>query len=224
MKRTFLAAMTVTLILALTGCGNDHNNPPPPPLVAQIFTDQLVDGDILVPFNAPASSGIVTNLTNTIQSVLAGVVPATGDQYRAFLDFPLGGPNGVPLNASIVSATLDIVIDSVSPGAAVPLRIDLISFPPPLIATDWDRGIQPSLASVIGPVITSADVFVPALNNHVLIDVTPLMVQAQVQAVPNFQIRILDDAGTAAPWLIEIDDSTGANRAALAPFLTVQFF
>ncbi len=156
------------------------------------------------------------------QSLFAGVVPATLDESRAFLDFPLGGPNGVPLNASIVSATLDIVIDSISPGAAVPLRIDLISFPPPLIATDFDRIIQPSLASVVGPVITSADVFVPALNNHVLIDVTPLMVQAQVQAVPNFQIRILDDSGT--PGLIEIDDSTGANRLNFAPLLTVQFF
>ncbi len=222
MKRTFLAAMTVTLIFALTGCGNDHNNPPPP-IATQIFTDQLVDGDILVPFGLPASSGIVTNLTSTIQSVFAGVVPATGDEYRAFLDFPLGGPNGVPFNASIVSATLDIVIDSVSAGAAVPITIELISFPPPLIAADWDRGIQPPLASVLGPVITSADVFVAALNNHVFIDVTPLMVQAQVQALPNFQIRILEDSG-AVPGLIEIDDSTGANRLNLAPLLTVQFF
>jgi hypothetical protein len=162
-------------------------------------------------------------MTLTIQSVFAGIDPSTGNEYRAFLDFPLGGQNGVPLNASIASATLDIVIDSVSvsPGAAIPIRVDLVSFPPPLIVTDFDRNTLTPLASVIGPLITSADV-----NNHVFIDVTPLMVEAQIQAVPNFQIRILEDFGPPVPLqgLIEIDDSTGANRTALAPLLQVQYF
>lgn len=221
MKRKYLVAIMIFISLALIGCGHDHSSAPPPTIiVTQIFTDQTIDGDILVPFGTPFANGTVTNLTPTIQSVFAGIVPSTtGDEFRAFLDFPLGGPNGVPLNAGINSATLDIFIDSVSPGAAIPIRIDLVSFPPPLIATDFDRNTLLPLASVIGPLITSADV-----NNHVFIDVTSLMVEAQNQALPNFQIRILEDFGPVTPGLIEIDDSTGANRAVLAPLLQVEFF
>jgi hypothetical protein len=223
MKRKYLAAIMVFTNLALMGCGHDYSSAPPPPIVTQIFSDSAIDGDILVPFGSPISSGIITEgMTLTIQSVFAGI-DSTGNEYRAFLDFPLGGQNGVPLNASIVSATLDIVIDSVSvsPGAAIPIRVDLVSFPPPLIVTDFDRNSLTPLASVIGPLITSADV-----NNHVFIDVTPLMVEAQIQAVPNFQIRLLEDFGPPVPLpgLIEINDATGGNRAALAPLLQVEYF
>jgi len=224
MKRKCLAAIMVFTSLVLIGCGHDYSSAPPPPIVTQIFSDSVIDGYILVPSASPVSSGTITEgMTLTVQSVFAGIDPSTGDEYRAFLDFPLGGQNGVPLNASIVSATLDIVIDSVSvsPGAAIPIRVDLVSFPPPLIVTDFDRNTLTPLASVIGPLITSADV-----NNHVFIDVTPLMVAAQIQAVSNFQIRVLEDFGPPVPLpgLIEIDDSTGANRTALAPLLQVQYF
>jgi len=220
MKRKYLAAIMVLISLALIGCGHDHSSAPPSTtIITQIFSDSAIDGDILVPFGSPISSGIITEgMTLNIQSVFAGIDPATGDEYRAFLDFPLGGQNGVPLNASIVSATLDIVIDSVSvsPGAAIPIRIDLVSFPPPLITDDFNSA--PLLTNPFVTSITSADVN----PNHVFIDVTALMVEAQNQALPNFQIRLLNNSGT--PGLIQIDDSTGANRVALAPLLQVEYF
>jgi hypothetical protein len=220
MNRKYLAAIMVFISLALIGCGHDHSSAPPPTtIITQIFSDSAIDGDILVPFGSPISSGIITEgMTLTIQSVFAGIDPTTGDEYRAFLDFPLGGQNGVPLNASIVSATLDIVIDSVSvsPGAAIPIRIDLVSFPPPLITDDFNSA--PLLTNPFVTSITSADVN----PNHVFIDVTALMVEAQNQALPNFQIRLLNNSGT--PGLIQIDDSTGANRVALAPLLQVEYF
>jgi hypothetical protein len=222
MKRKFLGAIIIVFIsLALIGCGNSHSSAPAPIIIkTQIFSDSAIDGDILVLFGSPISSGIIAEgMTPTKQSVVAGIDPTTGDESRAFLDFPLGGPNGVPLNAGINSATLDIFIDSVSPGAAIPIRIDLVSFPPPLIATDFDRNTLVPLASLTGTLITSADV-----NNPVSIDVTSLMVEAQNQALPNFQIRILEDFGPVTPGLIQIDDSTGANRANFAPLLTVEFF
>jgi hypothetical protein len=223
MKRKYLAAIMVFISLALIGCGHDHSSAPPPPsppIVTQIFTDQVIDGDILVPFGTPIANGIVTEgMTPTVQSVFAGINPATGDEYRAFLDFPLGGQNGVPLNAVINSAIIDIYIDSISPGATIPIRIDLVDFPPPLIATDFDRNSLPVLASTIAGPITSTDV-----NNHVFIDVTGLMVEAQNRALPNFQIRILEDFGPVTPGLIEINDTTGGNRVALAPLLQVEYF
>jgi hypothetical protein len=209
----------VLISLALIGCGNDNSSAPPPPIVTQIFSDSVIDGDILVPFGSPISSGTITEgMTLNIQSVFAGIDPATGNEYRAFLDFPLGGQNGVPLNASIVSATIDIVIDSVSvsPGTAIPIRVDLVSFPPPLMTDDFNSA--PLLTNPFVMSITSADVN----PNHVFIDVTALMVEAQNQALPNFQIRLLNNSGT--PGLIQIDDSTGANRVALAPLLQVEYF
>ncbi len=211
MNRTFLAAMTVIIILALTGCGNDHNNPPPL-IVTQISSNPAIDGYII-------SNGTVTvieGMTLSVQSVFAGIDPVTSHEFRAFLDFSLAS---VPLNAIINSATLDIFIDSVSPGAVIPIRIDLVSFPPPLIPTDFDRisGLPP-LASIIGPSLTSANA-----QTYVLIDVTPLMVTAQNQALPSFQIRILEDLGPVTPGLFEIDDRT-SDRATFAPLLTVSFF
>jgi len=58
----------------------------------------------------------------------------------------------------------------------------------------------------------------------VSIDVTSLLVQAQQLQLPDFQVRILEDLGPAIPVLIEIDDTTGANRASQAPLLTVTYF
>ena len=62
------------------------------------------------------------------------------------------------------------------------------------------------------------------VSTLVSIDVTTLMVQAQRQQLIDFQIRIMEVLGPAIPVLMEIDDSTGANRNALAPVLTVTYF
>jgi hypothetical protein len=227
MKRTFLAATLICLILAVTGCGGggdgDFVVPPPvvpPTVVTQILSDPVFDGDIL---NDPATGTFTITQGNT-ESVFAGIDSGTGGEYRAFLDFPLTGPDGVPGNAVIVSALLDITITSIFPQplqGTIPIRIDLVSFEPPtLIETDYDRTQQPALATVtIIPPISQAD-----FGNHVTVDVTPLMVEAQRLQLPNFQLRILEDLGVVNPGIIEINDTTGPNRFDLAPLLQVTYF
>ena len=154
-----------------------------------------------------------------VQSVFAGIDPIALTEFRAFLDFPLTGAGGVPANAIIDSAFLDIHVDGLNPGGTIPILIELVSFQPPtLLGTDFDRAIQPALASVvISPPITQADV-----GANISIDVTPLMVEAQNRGLVDFQVRILENLGPDI--LMEIDDTTGANRSSLAPLLTVTYF
>src|SRR5262249_10584276 len=117
---------------------------------------------------------------------------------------------------------LEIFLDDLQPNTAtVPLLVDLVAFQPPsLVQTDFDRSAQPALASVrISPPINNADI-----GTYVSIDVTSLMIQAQRQGLPDFQVRVMLDAGPPIPGLMIIDDSTGANRAQRAPLLTVNYF
>jgi hypothetical protein len=70
---------------------------------------------------------------------------------------------------------------------------------------------------------------VPPLNptdvgTDVVVDVTPLMDAAQRLGLPDFQLRILEDLGVSVPARVEIDETTGANRAKYAPLLTVNYF
>lgn len=217
MKKRLLAAMMVLVILMLSGCGDGGNTPPV--FVAQIVSDQAIDGDIL------NSSGVFTvtqGMTPTVQSVFAGINPVTGAEYRAFLHFPLTG--SIPGNAIIVSAFLDIVIDSILPQplfGTIPIRVDLVSFQPPiLVSTDFDRILLPALASItLTPPISQTD-----LRNHVSIDVTLLMEEAQRLGLANFQVRIMEDLGIVTPGRIEINDTTGVDRAIFAPLLQVTYF
>jgi len=217
MKRTILAALMVFVTLALTGCGNGGSSPPPT-FVTQISSDPVFDGDIVQYFNTDSFT-VTQGMSPTVQSVFAGVDPVTGDEFRAFLDFPLVT---VPANAVIVSATLDIVIKSIQPlVGTIPIRIELVSFQPPtLLASDFDRAILLPLAvTAITHPISPANV-----GNHVLVDVTRLMAEAQFRGLANFQIRILEDFGFVSPGVIEINDTTGANRGLLAPLLEVTYF
>ena len=213
MKKILFAAVMMSLILAMSGCGGgDSSNQP---VVTQILSRAAFDGDIQ--FDPP---NLFTTVQGNTPSVFAGIVPVTGSEFRAFLDFPLTGAGGVPGSAIINSATLDIFIDSISiqPAASsIPIRIELVTFPPQtLLASDFDRTIQPALAfTTIIPPISRADV-----NRHVTVDVTSLMVEAQRRGLADFQIRILEDDGFIFPGLIEIDDTT-INRA---PLLTVSYF
>jgi hypothetical protein len=116
------------------------------------------------------------------------------------------------------------VINSIFPNPltnALPIRIDLVSFQPPtLIGTDFDRSLQPALATTtIVPPISQAD-----FGQHVYVDVTSLMKKAQRLGLPDLQIRFLEDPGTAPPGLIEINDTAGARRWDLAPLLQVSYF
>jgi hypothetical protein len=216
-KGRFPAALPALLavLLFLFGCsdssGGDHTSPST--VEAQILSDPGADGDIA--FTPPATYVVSSSLTTL--DVLAGVDPDSGDEYRGFLDFPLGGSGGVPLDATIVSATLEVLVDSVSvthPNDTVPMILDLVTFQPPtLINTDFDRSIQPTLLS-------QTSVFFPSdAGNNVSIDVTPLMQEAQRRGLPDFQLRLLLDF-SASSGLIEIDD----NATATAPLLTVRYY
>jgi hypothetical protein len=163
-------------------------------------------------------------MTPSVQSVFAGIDPFTLAEYRAFLDFPLTGVGGVPGNAVIVSAVLDIVIDSIQPQplfGTIPIRIDLVSFQPPtLITSDFSRtSLWPLATTTIMPPISQAD-----FGEHVFVDVTSLMAEAQSLGLPDFQIRILEDFWPVSPGLIEINDTTGPNRVYFAPLLQVEYF
>jgi hypothetical protein len=206
-------------LLSLSGCGGGGDDPPQA-VTTQILSDPSFDGDIEQ--TSPNSFTVTQGMSSTVQSVFAGIDPAGGTEFRAFLDFPLTGSGGVPGHAAIDSASLEVYIDDLQPNTGrLPIRVDLVAFQPPtLIETDFDRTLQPALASVIvSPDISSSDVgtFVP-------IDVTSLMVEAQRQGLVDFQVRIMEDLGPAIPVLMIIDDSTGANGASRAPLLTVTYF
>jgi hypothetical protein len=210
MKMTFFATLAAFLLLTLTGCGSNNSNPPPVFVTTSIFSDARFDGDIS--FNP--ISGFAVTQGNTL-SVFAGLDPFIDLEYRAFLDFPLTGVNGVPGDAIIESAFLDIFINSIDIQFAndtIPLRIDLVSFQPPLlIGSDFNR---PALATItVSPPISSAD-----SGGHVIIDVTALMSQAQRLGHLDFQVRIMEDFEFVTPGVIEINETT------LAPLLTVTYF
>lgn len=220
MKRLILAALMGFVILIQAGCGNDGGRAT---FVAQILSDSTSDGDIA----RDSVTGVFTvtqGMSPTVQSVFAGIDPATGAEYRTFLDFPLTGTGGVPGNAVIASAFLDIAITSIQPqplNGTIPIRIDLVSFQPPtLVGTDFDRTLQPALATTtITPPISQSD-----FGRHVTVDVTGLMVEAQRLGLLDFQVRILRDLGGTSPGLVEINDTTGTNRGTLAPLLQVTYF
>jgi hypothetical protein len=218
--RIFTIAL-VFAALGLTGCGGgDGGSPPPPRVTTQILSDPAFDGDIEQ--TSSTSFTVTQGMSPTVQSVFAGIDPATLNEFRAFLDFPLTGAGGVPSAATIDTAFLDIYINSLQPSTgSLPLLIELVAFQPPtLIASDFDRTIQPPLASLsVSPPFTRGDV-----GTNVSIDVTSLMIEAQLKGLNDFQVRIMEDLGPAIPVLIEINDTTGADRAMRAPVLTVTYF
>lgn len=209
MKMRFFATLAAFLILTLAGCGSDNNNGSPV-FVTTILSDAAFDGDI-----RQDNFGTFTVTQGNTPSLLAGLDPVLPDEYRAFLDFHLDGANGVPGDAIIESAFLDIFINNVdilSPAGTIPLRIDLVSFQPPLLfGADFDR---PGLASVlVSPPISRAD-----SGRHVTIDVTSLMNEAQRLSLLDFQVRIMEDFVFVTPGLIEINETT------LPPQLRVTYF
>jgi hypothetical protein len=215
-----LAAAVACAVLGLSGCGGGSDNSAPSTVVTHILSDPGLDGDIEQ--TSPNSSTITQGMSATVQTVLAGIDPVALTEFRAFLNFPLSGSQGVPGDAIIDSAFLEVFIDDLQPiNGTIPILIDLVSFQPPtLIATDFDRTLQPPLTSTrISPPISSSDV-----GTYVSVDVTALMVEAQRLGLPDFQVRIMEDVGPPIPALIAIDDTTGVNRSARAPLLTVTYY
>ena len=146
MKTVFLSALTL-IVLSLTGCGSGsgHHSDPPPLFPAQILSDAALDGDI-----AKSVGGIPATITQgAAESYYAGFDPADRTEFRAFLQFPLGGAGGVPAGAIIQSAILDLLINSIQPNPllnTIPIRIDLVDLQPTtLFLDDFDRTLQPAL-------------------------------------------------------------------------------
>ena len=219
MKQKLYVLFIGVAILAIAGCdeGSD-NNTTQTSYTTSILSDSTYDGDIEQ--TSQNSFTITQGMSSSVQSVFAGVDPTTLTEFRAFLDFPLGGADGVPYKAIIDSAYLDIYINSIRPNAGtIPILIELVSFQPPsLVSTDFDRQAQPALlAKSITPPISSGDV-----GSNISVDVTALMVEAQSKGLTDFQVRILEDF-VRDPGIIEINDSTGTNRSSLAPQLTVTY-
>lgn len=207
--------------IALTACGGGNNHELGPPIshTTAIQSDPSFDGDIAL--TMPSTFTVTQGMSATVQSIFAGIDPVTGDEYRSFLDFQLTASTGIPGNAFIESAFLDIYVNSLRTNVGtLPIRIDLVEFQPPnIIATDYDRVAQPPLYSILaGPDFAQSDV-----GTNVSIDVTPLMVKAQEMGLADFQIRILEELGPPIPLLLEINDTTGADRGTLAPLLTVTY-
>ena len=217
MKRMIRVVLLV-LMLALTACGDDWYDDyyypypypypyPRPPTSSEILSNSTLDGYIS---RDPVTGAFTVRqgMSSTVQSVLAGTNPATGDENRGFLYFT----GGVKANTHINTAILEIFINTIqTQNGTIPVRIDLVSVPQQLSGADFDSTF---LATV------SRTFFQSDLGQYVDIDVMPLMAQAQTLGLADFQIRII--VGTS-PGFIEINDTTGANRVQLAPLLIVTY-
>ncbi|MBR9980735.1 MAG: hypothetical protein KFF50_06885, partial [Desulfatitalea sp.] len=88
--------------------------------MADILSDQTSDGDIAYD---PATDTFT--ITHGPETLFFGIdeVEDNSPEYRAFLDFPLDGSTGydaVPAGARIVSATLEVFIETVEFAARIP--------------------------------------------------------------------------------------------------------
>jgi hypothetical protein len=209
----------VCALLCLAGCENNSTVALPPSVVTHILSNPSFDGDIEQ--TAPATYIVTQGMTPSVQSVLAGIDPTARTEFRAFLNFPLGGSGGVPFNAIIDWAVLEVLVRSVTPrNGSVPIRVELVAFQPPtLIGTDFDRTLLPPL----GAVLVSGNVTAADIGQFVPVDITAFMIQAQQRGLVDLQVRIMEDLGPASFTLIEIDDPITADRPQRAPLLTVSY-
>jgi len=215
-RRVGVAIGVVCALLWLAGC-QDKGVHIPPSVESHILSDLHYDGDIEQ--TSPTTFVVTQGMTPTVQSVLAGIDPTAHTEFRAFLNFPLGGPGGVPANAIIDWAFLEVLVLNVMPrNGSVPIRVELVDFQPPnLIGTDFDRTALPPL----GAVVVSGNVTAADIGQFVPVDVTPLMILAQQHGLIDFQVRILEDLGPPSFTLMEIDDPITSDRPDRAPLLEV---
>lgn len=217
MKKTLFVGMLLCVIFALTACGGGGGGGVATTTTTQILSNPALDGDI-----ALSLQGQPTLVQGNAEILFAGIHPDTGDEYRTFLNFPLRSASGIPDNAVIVSAKLDLFLEDIIPlplNNNIPIRIELVSYEPPLIATDFDRTQLPTLiATLITPPISEAD-----RQQHVATDVTALMQEAQRLGLVNFQLRISRDPVDVSPGLIVINDTLSADREFLAPLVEVVY-
>lgn len=208
MRKLSLFSILAVMLLTLS-CNGSH---PHPVIVANILSDQLADGDIAL--DPVQQTYTITNGPNTLYFGIDDTDPNL-PEYRAFLDFPLDGSTGeavIPLNARIVSATLEIFINEVSFAPIVPTLLDLVSYPiAGLRAEDYD--LAPFLSQ-------SLDFFASDAGHFVSIDVTPLMQEAQNLGLTDFQLRFVLDFDAIIGFAGIEDLPSDPNTA---PLLTVRY-
>jgi hypothetical protein len=212
MRKIGILGLVGVLALALAGCGGGSSGPTT--VFIQTLSAQGADGDIGFTPPPPPGGSFLISQANFTQNVLFGI-DSFGTEYRAFLDFPLDGSNGggvVPLGAIILSADIEVFVNSISLSSTVPTLLDLVPFPVTGL-TPADFNSPPLLSR------TPFNLFQSDVNNFVRIDVTSLMVEAQRQGLPNLQLRFLLDFVRGAAGLVNLDD----GPANTAPLLTVQF-
>ncbi len=151
---------------------------------ATLLSDQPTDGDIA--FDPVGGSYTISQGPNTL---LFGIDSADPNEpeYRAFLDFPLDGSTGqpvIPLEATILSAELTIRVNFVDFAATVPVLLDLVEY-------SVVSGLTPDDYSSAPLAVRVFDIFHTDEGTDVLIDVTPLMAEAQFRALTDFQLRFL---------------------------------
>ncbi len=224
-KLSYLGAAFILLLIV--ACGDDHHHERfVHPAVVDILSDPTLDGDITLDLTTGGIGAPAIAANNG--SVVAGinVSPISGaslSESRAFLIFRLAE---LPVNASIQFASITVFIDSVSfvssPSAPIPFFVDSIDttlFPPPLRSTDFDAPFRET---------RTVSFFGRDAGNFVEIDVTSLLIDAQAERLPDFEVRFAFDEDrfqndrATTRGLIEIDDLiTNTSRA---PVLHVEFF
>ena len=212
MKRPLYILFIIMLALSLSGCGGSSNI-----FIAEILSDQLVDGDI-------SFDGVSYTIANGPDTLFFGIDEADFNvpEFRAFLDFPLDGSLGgdvLPIDAEIVSATLEVFIDEVSFAGTIPALLDLVIYSiDGLTPADFDS------SPLRFPDGTDASLefnfFSFDEGNFVLIDVTSLMREAQRRGLSDFQVRFILDFVTET-GLVGLQDRP--NVTVTAPQLTVEF-
>lgn len=215
--KAWILGVVVLFALVLGGCGGGGDRT----FTATILSDQGSDGYIA--FDPVAISYTVTNGPNTL---LFGIDEGNPNfpEYRAFLDFPLDGSTGedvVPLNATIVSASLVVRVVSVDFATTVPALLELVEYPVggALRVADYDSA--PLTFPGGGDAFLQFDLFSSDEGFDVVIPVTALMQEVQGRGLSDFQVRLLLDFVPGASGWVGIDDRP--TVAVTAPTLIVQY-
>jgi hypothetical protein len=207
MRKLGILGIVGVLALFLAGCGGGDG---PGTVIIQSPSDQPADGDI--GFTPPGTFLISqADATSTVQFG----IDSGGTEFQAFLDFPLDGFTGggvLPLGAVIISADIEVFVNSVAIASSVPTLLDLVSFN--------SSGLTPADFNSV-PLLTRApfNILSSDANNFLRIDVTSLMVEAQRLGLRSLQIRFLLDIIPGAAGLVQLDDGVPGRE----PVLTVEY-
>ena len=209
-RKSFVAMLVLGAVL-LAGCGGGSSAPSS--FTGQILSSPSLDGDI------ERVGGVFTPATTAPNLPLYGL--QTGDEFRAFLTFPLDGSTGgavIPVNAQVLSADLELHISRCE-APTVPTLLDLIAY-----STRTGPAFTPDFGSL--PLTATSflnfDIRNTDLNNYVRIDVTPLVRDAISLGKNEVQFRLMYSL-SAAPQngLVGFDDIP-ANTTT-APLLTITY-